>query len=228
MRVVHWNTHHGGVPVDAAGNDKPINVQAITDWLIQFEPDYISLNEIEQNTSYAHMDQVEHHRLALQEAQGIPWYAYFCQMNGGAQSQGIGIALLSNNALLLPERKKLNPNRPGLYCKTKFGSMFTLHADPDSNKARCTQLSQMLCWIGDKTPLIVCGDFNAHVSDVEMAPWSVWYKDAGLVGNRPTHNKNRIDFIWYRGLTLVSCEVPDTSVNGIWPSDHNPIIAVFK
>jgi hypothetical protein len=45
LRVVHWNTHHGGY-----GTDGKYDVNRVVTWLVKMKPDVISLNEIEKNT----------------------------------------------------------------------------------------------------------------------------------------------------------------------------------
>lgn len=239
MRVVHWNTHHGGV-----GSDGLLNIARITSKLIEFSPDVVSLNELEQNNSYGQMDQLDHHRVALQVAQGRPWYSTWCAMNGGSQNLGIGVGLLSSIPIPAYERYALSGGRPALYASQLFGAFYTTHPDSTSALKRNVQLSQQLCWhktheVFNGKNLLACGDFNAVPTSVELAPWFTWYKDAWTEAKKIGAAKSftvdgatkshRIDYIFYRGsMTIMSCEVPDTSINGVFPSDHHPIIAVFK
>jgi endonuclease/exonuclease/phosphatase family metal-dependent hydrolase len=239
MKVVHWNLHHGGV-----GSDGKLNVGRITSLLVGFAPDVVSLNEVEQLDGYGNTDQVETHRQALEVAQGRPWFSSFVQLNGGGNNKGIGAALLSSFPIAASERYALYGGRPALYASQPFGALYTTHPDPNSGQHRNVQLSQQLCWhktheaLNGKN-LVACGDFNTTPTSIEIAPWPVWYKDAWVESHKLgtatsfkpegiTHGVHRIDYIWYRGLTVVSCDVPDTSVNGVFPSDHHPVIAVFK
>jgi endonuclease/exonuclease/phosphatase family metal-dependent hydrolase len=245
VKVVHWNLHHGGVPVNATGggeNTGPCNPEAISKLLVSFTPDVVSLNEWEQNDSYGNMDQLEYHRSALQQAFQVPYFAAFCAMNGGPLNKGIGVGLISRYPVFTSERKALHGGRPALYASQPFGALYTTHPDPASAGARNTQLSQQLCWHKEhEDKLLVCGDFNAVPSSVEVAPWSVWYKDAwaeakklgtatSVTKDGITHGSHRIDYIWYRGLTLVSVDVPNISSDGgkTLLSDHYPVIATFK
>jgi len=239
LKVVHWNTHHGGKRTDGR-----LDVQGITNWLVKFAPDVVSLNEVEQNDGYGNSDQLEHHRAALEAAQGVPWYAAFVQMTGGSTSQGIGNALLSKQILTFVERKGLYGGRSAMVAPQPFGALFTTHPDPDSAQKRNAELTQILVWqcqrLQNATPLIICGDFNATPTSVEVAPWPVLFKDAWTEAKKIgkatsfttdgiTHGSHRIDYVWYRGMTIESCEVPDTrDSGGIYPSDHHPVVAVFK
>jgi endonuclease/exonuclease/phosphatase family metal-dependent hydrolase len=236
MKVIQWNTHHGGT-----GSDGKLNVAAITDFLVRAAPDVVSLNELEQNDSYGHTDQLEQHRAALQTSQGVPWFATFCQLNGGSKNLGIGVGVLSKTAPLTVVRKDLG-GRPGLVVYTPGLFVATTHADPDSAAKRNAELAQLLILLsqGNGTPRqIICGDYNAVPTSVEMAPWPVLYQDAWTQAGKinqatsfnttgVTHGVHRIDYIWYKGLTIQACDVPDTRhAAGIFPSDHHPVVATF-
>ena len=47
LRVLHWNTHHGGV-----GSDGVWDPQRLMKWVAKFNPDIVSLNEVERYTSW--------------------------------------------------------------------------------------------------------------------------------------------------------------------------------
>lgn len=236
MKVVHWNLHHGGV-----GSDGKLNVQAITDALVGFAPDYVSLNELEENDGYGHIDQLEQHRLALQTAQGVPWYATFCALNGGSKVQGIGVAVLAKQPGVA-SRRDLG-GRPMLTMTYDGLTLVTTHPDPDSAVKRGAQLGQVLVQTGILSmllscPTLICGDFNAAPSAVEVAAFPVYYKDAWVEGKRlgvatafndgSTHGKSRIDYQWSRGLVLTGVAVPDTrNPAGVFPSDHYPVVATY-
>lgn len=240
MKVVQWNLHHGGVPVDSTSKAYPVNVAAVTAKLVSFVPDLVCLNELEQNDGYGHLDQLEAHRAALEASQGIAWSAYFTALNGGSKSQGIGIGILSSSILTSPTRKDLG-GRPGMLTTLSSGLLVgATHPDPDSAARRSAELAQLLIMLAlaGASKQVICGDFNASPTAVELAPWPVLYKDAwaealklgkatSFLPGGITHSKSRIDYIFYKGLTVTSCDVPDTSTNGIFPSDHHPVIATF-
>ena len=50
-------------------------------------------------------------------------------------------------------------------------------------------------------------------------------------GSGNTHGGSRFDYIFHSrvsALSLVSVKVPDTRVGGVYPSDHDPVVAVFR
>jgi endonuclease/exonuclease/phosphatase family metal-dependent hydrolase len=232
MKVVTWNTHHGGV--NSAGK---LNVAAISGWLVQFAPDVVSLNELEQNDSYGETDQLETHRLTLENAQHRPWYSAWCALNGSSVNKGIGVGLLSAFPMQAMDHFSYL-GRPALYVSQPWGGLYTTHPDPESAAKRNVFLAQQLCWQAKhELPLIACGDYNALPGSVELAPTAATYRDAWVDAKKAgkatsftldgATKAHRIDYVWYRGLTLVSCDVPDTSVAGVFPSDHHPVVTVF-
>ena len=49
-------------------------------------------------------------------------------------------------------------------------------------------------------------------------------------GTGATEGNSRIDYVFTAGsqVSVTSVKVPDTSVNGIYPSDHDPVVAKFS
>lgn len=232
MNVIHWNTHHGGV------NSKgKLNVATITFWLVSIGPDIVSLNELEQNDSYGQMDMLEAHRVALEMAQKRRWYSAWCALNGGLQNKGIGVGLLSSFPMGAVDHISY-AGRPALYVSQPWGALYTTHPDPDSAAKRNIFLSQQLCWHSLHEPkLIACGDYNAAPGAIELAPTAAVYQDSWVVAKKAgkatsftldgATKSHRIDYIWSKGFTVQSCDVPDTSVGGVFPSDHHPVVAVL-
>ncbi|PYQ69121.1 MAG: hypothetical protein DMG01_29680 [Acidobacteria bacterium] len=85
------------------------------------------------------------------------------------------------------------------------------------------------------------GDFNTWPGtsdyDIIASPlldaWAAAF-DAGAAtsynGTGATHGTSRFDYAFFSGVTalsLTSVDVPDTRVNGVYPSDHDPVVAVF-
>lgn len=79
-------------------------------------------------------------------------------------------------------------------------------------------------------PMILCGDFNSwnkkryetmmeFVKDLELAP--VAFDSRKYI---KSFNKQPLDYVFYRGLTIVSQKVLDIPT----VSDHNPLIVTFK
>ena len=52
----------------------------------------------------------------------------------------------------------------------------------------------------------------------------------GLQRHGGTHGGSRFDHVFYSkasALALKSVNVPDSRINGVYPSDHDPVIATF-
>jgi hypothetical protein len=53
---------------------------------------------------------------------------------------------------------------------------------------------------------------------------------SSFTGSGNTHGGSRFDYAFYSRvstLAIKSVNVPDTRINGVYPSDHFPIVAVF-
>jgi endonuclease/exonuclease/phosphatase family metal-dependent hydrolase len=235
MRFVQWNTHHGGKRSDGI-----LDIAGISKWLVKFAPDAVSLNELEQNDGYGNTDQLERHRTALQDAQGIPWYSAFGPLNGGSVNKGIGVGLLANKPFIVPPKNHgLYGGRAMLAGSTVGATLYSIHTDSESQAKRVVETTQALCLqqlILGQT--IFAGDFNAVPTALEMLSIPQFYKDAWVeakkIGKATSFTtdgatkSHRIDYVWYFGLSIVAADVPDTSTNGVFPSDHHPIVVDFK
>jgi endonuclease/exonuclease/phosphatase family metal-dependent hydrolase len=87
----------------------------------------------------------------------------------------------------------------------------------------------------------VLGDFNAWPAAAEITNMKVGYVDTWVaaqalgtaIGNGITHGSHRIDYIFQSksavNLTFVSEQIYATAdANGVMPSDHEPVLAVFE
>lgn len=235
MRFVQWNTHHGGKRTDGK-----LDVAGISKWLVKFAPDIVSLNELEQLDGYGNTDQLETHRAALQTATGVPWFGAFGALNGGSQNKGIGVGLLANKPFVVtPKNHGLYGARPMLGGSIEGATMYSIHTDPDSQSKRIVEITQALCLQqGIVGQTIFAGDFNAVPTSMEMLSIAQFYKDAWVEAKKlgkatsfttdGATKSHRIDYVWYSGLTVVAADVPNTSTNGIFPSDHHPLVVDFK
>src|SRR5213075_1313731 len=89
LRVLHWNTHHGGV-----GSDGVWDPDRLVTWIAKFNPDIISLNEMERYTSWSHnTDEPVTIAALLKQKTGKTWYWKFETLSGS--SNGIGCMILS-------------------------------------------------------------------------------------------------------------------------------------
>ena len=105
------------------------------------------------------------------------------------------------------------------------------------------QIAQALSWMKSfSEPRIMMGDFNTWPATSDYYLCATPYQDAWLAalnagtatafnGTGNTKGASRFDYVFYSrvtALSLTSVNVPDTRVNGVFPSDHNPVVAVFR
>lgn len=227
MKIVQWNIHHGG----PGGSE--IGRQGIA--LSKLNADIICLNEVEQFTGYGNMNQAK----TLADLTGLRYFNTITTY-GKLGVNGPGNAILAKESFH-STGVKFYSDRSALIASFDTFSVIATHLDNDSAINRAIQASQLLdriTLIGN--PFIICGDFNCQSSAVELAPVSYRYVDAwtqavkskvsSSFNGTGNTKKTRIDYIFAKGFTVVSCDVPDTrvSVSDLFPSDHNPVVAEFK
>ena len=107
---------------------------------------------------------------------------------------------------------------------------------------RGPELADLLPW--EKTlaeQRIVLGDYNAWPETTEIATMKATYTDTWpsaqalgtAVGTGITHGAHRVDYIFQSKsatyLSLTSMQIFNTAdANGVKPSDHEPVLAVFQ
>jgi endonuclease/exonuclease/phosphatase family metal-dependent hydrolase len=116
------------------------------------------------------------------------------------------------------------------------------HLDNVTQANRLKEISEMLPWATTLAEQrIVAGDFNAWPETTEIANMKATYDDTWLdaqatrtaVGNGITHGSHRIDYIFKSKsatfLNLLSVQIFNTAdAQGVRPSDHEPVLAVFE
>jgi endonuclease/exonuclease/phosphatase family metal-dependent hydrolase len=243
LRVLHWNIHHGGL-----GTDGVWDPARIAKWIAKFNPDIISLNEMERNDGYSHnTDEPVTMAALLKTYTGRTWYWKFYTLSGG--SNGIGCMILSRFPLNGTETKLLTGARSAVNFEISVNgrtiNFTSTHLNPDSSTYRKEEINQLVYWeTGMAQQRIIAGDFNATYTSTEHSMMKQTYYDSWAVaqangtdiayaGNESGATRNgRIDFIYYShsasNLVLKSSQVYDTrDSNGYMPSDHRPLMSVF-
>ncbi len=243
LRVLHWNTHHGGV-----GSDGVWDPERLMTWVAKFNPDIVSLNEVEKKTSWSNNTDEPATLLALmKQYTGKTWYYTFETLSGSAN--GIGCMILSRFPLDASEPKLLTGGRSAVDVAINVNgrtiNFTSTHLHPDSSSYRQTEIGELQAWErGLAEQRIIAGDFNATYTSTENSlmkqayydSWAVAQADGTAVayaGNTAGNTRNgRIDFIYYShnasNLTLKSSQVFDTrDSNGVTPSDHKPLMSIF-
>jgi endonuclease/exonuclease/phosphatase family metal-dependent hydrolase len=242
LRVLHWNTHHGGY-----GTDGDYDPNRLANWIVKMKPDIISLNEIEYYTGYGNENQPARYASMLKSKTGITWYYKFATATGA--SKGNGNLILSRFPLADSDSYLLSYDRVATQVRVTVNgrtiNFISTHLDDDSSSQRSTQMGQLKTIASSLSQQrIIAGDFNTWPSAGEISKMTGDYYDAWATsvkagteiaysGNTAGNTRNsRIDYIFYShsasGLTLKSVQIYDTrDSSGVMPSDHKPIVATF-
>jgi endonuclease/exonuclease/phosphatase family metal-dependent hydrolase len=244
LRVLQWNTHHGGV-----GTDNVYNPDRIATWAARMSPDVITLNEIEKNDYWGNQDQPEVYRSLLQQKTGKTWYYVFAQEYGQWTASGKGNLILSTYPINVSDRYELMRNADRSIAMANItvnGRAITLintHLDPYDQALRLAQATEVTTWAAAQPEnRIITGDMNAWPDQTSIAQFNKGYYDSwttaaangtatAFAGNSGQTKSGRIDYIFYSkgsNLAVRSAQVFDTSdANGITPSDHRPVLTTF-
>jgi endonuclease/exonuclease/phosphatase family metal-dependent hydrolase len=243
LRLVHWNLHHG------VGTDGKYDLDRIATWVARLKPDVVSFNEVEKKTWWGNEDQPMRYKLLLEAKTGQTWYYVFAQEYGQWTSSGKGNMVLSRFPWTATARYLLSYSRTvalgQIVVNGRNITLSSTHLDPDYSSRRLTQTNQLMAWGGNFAEnRIVAGDMNAQPTCTETITMKTAYTDAWAVAkagafaySAPDNpygytRHSRIDYVFTSkaaaNLTLSRVEVVDTrDANGVMPSDHRPILAVY-
>lgn len=89
---------------------------------------------------------------------------------------------------------------------------------------RATHVRELLAEIGDRSPMVLAGDFNASHDAPELSGLMFGFTDACAQSANaltfPSGNPDRrIDYVFLRNLRVVACEAPPLQA-----SDHRPVV----
>ena len=245
LRVLTWNTHHGGY-----GTDNVYDTNRLATWVVKMNPDVVMLNEIEKYTSWGNQDQPEVYKNLLQQKTGKTWYYLFAQEWGQWTSNGKGNLILSTYPINFSDRYELLHNYDRSIGEVEITvngrniSLVLTHLDPYDKALRLAQAAEVTSWSAVQPEnRIIAGDMNAWPDQTSIAKFNEAYYDSWTVaaakgtavafsGNNGETKSGRIDYIFYsRGsanLTVQSSQVYDTrDANGVMPSDHRPVLTTF-
>jgi len=242
LRVLQWNSQHGGT-----GTDGVLDPARFIKKAASFKPDLFSINEVERYDSYANYDAPVKLAALMNQYTGQTWYYRFATNAGGANGRGNMVLsrfpivassthLLGHNGVVVDIQVDVNGRT------VNFSST---HLYYDSSSWRLDQINQLLPF--EKTlaeSRIVAGDFNTQPTTTESATMRGTYVDSwwqaqsdgtaiAYPGNPDGKTRNtRLDYIYYsKGastLRLMSSQVFDVrDANGVMPSDHRPVMTIF-
>jgi endonuclease/exonuclease/phosphatase family metal-dependent hydrolase len=243
LRVLQWNSQHGGT-----GTDGVLDPARFIKKAASFRPDVFSINEVERLDSYANYDAPVKLHALMEQYTGQKWYYKF--QTGAGAPDGRGNMILSRFPFIATSYDLLNWNDSALDVQIDVNgrtiNFTTTHLYYNSTSARLTQIADLIAWEkGLAESRIIAGDFNAQPTTSEYAAMKVPYVDswaqaqsdgtAIAYADNPTGKtrNSRIDYIYYSkgatALKLISSQVFDVrDANGVQPSDHRPVMSIFS
>jgi endonuclease/exonuclease/phosphatase family metal-dependent hydrolase len=240
LKVLQYNLHHGGY-----GSDGVYSMDRIADWIVKSNADIVSMNEVEKFDSWSlNQDQSVLYKNLMEQRTGQTWYMVYVSAYG--TGKGIGNVVLSKFPFVATASHQLTANRAAVdatvYVNGRIVNVTSTHMDNVSQSNRLTETAELLPWeTGLAEERIICGDWNAGPTTTEVANVKATYNESWQVakalgtatGNGITHGTHQIDYVFYSKaathLTLVSSTIYQTAdANGVTPSDHEPVLAVFE
>ena len=242
LKFLHWNIHHG------VGTDGVYNIDRIATYMASYNPDVISLNEVERYTGWGNEDQPERFVALMRQKTGRTWYYKFATKTG--TTRGEGVMIMSRFPIEATGERFISYNRSiveaSIIVNGRRISLFSTHLDADYASRRQTQINELKSWAQSfPEARIVAADFNAQATSTEMLSMLSTYYDTwavakaggdaiGYSGNTAGNTRNsRIDYIvsskGATNLVVVRSQVFDTrNSSGHRPSDHNPLMTTFE
>jgi endonuclease/exonuclease/phosphatase family metal-dependent hydrolase len=244
LRVLHWNTHHGGY-----GTDGKYDTNRVATWIAKYNPDVVSLNELEKFTSWGNEDQPAKYKSLLEQKTGHTWYMVWAQEYGSWNANGKGNVIYSRFPWKVTKQYLLTHTRTvALGQITVNGRNITFsstHLDPDSETYRADQAKELAPWETNYAEnRIIVGDMNAQPTSTTITYMKNTYVDGWLdakakgIAHSASDNPNgytrnsRIDYVLTSkkaaNLKMTRMEVVDArDANGVMPSDHRPVVVDY-
>lgn len=241
LRVMHWNIHK------TKGSDGRCNPDRVATVIARQNPHVVSLNEVNfysGECAYT-FNMGEKLESLLEQKTGVTWYRQDVNVYGG--STGYGNVVLSRirpvsdgSCLFSYDRGMAEMTIP---VNGRYVHVFSTHLASESASWRLVQAREAVAELANFTvPRILMGDMNAWTNTTEYNVIASVYKDAWLAAKSAgtasafnstgaTKGTSRIDYVFHSNvstLSLRSVNVPDSRVNGVYASDHYPIVAVYK
>ena len=237
LRVMQWNIHK------TKGGDGLCNPDRIASVIAAQRVDVVSLNEVNffSGACAWDFDMGERLRSLVQQKTGVTWYKQ--HVNAG----GVGNVLLSRHQPVSSTSTLLSYGRGvaqmTLSISGQHVNLFSTHVEYYTAWWRPIQIREAVQWMAGFGPRqIAMGDFNTWPDTSDYQIIATPYQDAWVAaqnagtataynGTGATQGTSRLDYIFHErvyGLSLQSVNVPDSRVNGVTSSDHDPVIAVYS
>jgi endonuclease/exonuclease/phosphatase family metal-dependent hydrolase len=240
LRVMQWNIKN------AKGSDGVCNPDRIANTIVAQTVHVVSLNEVKFFAGECAwtFDMGVKLQSILQQKTGVTWYRQHVNVRGG--TSGAGNVLLSRYPPVSASSTLLSYTRGvaqmGIVVNGRTINLFSTHVEYYTSSWRPIQIAEAVRWMNNfSAPRIMLGDFNTWPGTSDYSLIATPYQDAWAAamtartatsynGTGTTHGASRFDYVFHSrvaALSLKSVNVPDTRVNGVYPSDHAPVVAVF-
>jgi endonuclease/exonuclease/phosphatase family metal-dependent hydrolase len=234
---MQWNIHK------TKGTDGRCDPDRIASWIVRLDPQIVSLNEVSYysgSCSYS-ADQGATLEALLESKTRQAWYRKFVNPSGVGNLILSKLPLASSSTYLLSYGRGIS--QVAVVVNGRTINVFSTHVDYYNSSYRTTQTHEVAAWTANfSAPRIVMGDFNTWPNTSDYSIMANAYSDGWAVakgmgtatafnGTGATIGDSRFDMVYYtRGtpLSLSSVTVPDTRSSGVYPSDHNPVVALFQ
>ena len=237
LRVMQWNIHK---TKDSTGVCNP---DFIARTIVAQNPQVVSLNEVnffagECAWSFDMSAKLES---LLESKTGAQWYRQSVNPNGVGNVLLSRIAPVSSSSFILDYGRGVA--QMGIPVNGRIVNVFSTHVEWDAAWERPIQINEVVRWVTNfSDPRIIMGDFNTWPDTSDYSIIANVYQDAWLAatsagtassynGTGATHGTSRFDYAFCSHTTVMSVQsvnVPNTSVNGVWPSDHDPVVTVVN
>ncbi len=229
LKLLHWNSHHGGRRTDGV-----TDTALFVNWIVKLNPHVISLNEIDnqsQATTIANL---------LKAKTGVSWAWYY---DGRGNQLLTRLPQPSESACVVNPGVGRKAAHIGVIVNGRPINVWSAHLGLESSKVRTSETNALrACEKGWAEARIAAGDFNMQADTAEYKSMLVEHADAwkaapsksNYSGNCDGCTRNsRIDYVFTsKGapwLVLKSVQIPDTrAANGVMPSDHKPMLVTYE
>ena len=233
LRVLQWNTHHGGT-----GTDGVYDPARLASYAASYKPDVISFNEVGDQS----------------QADALLYWIRNKTGNSGWTSHwdGRGNMVLSRLSKTAADDCLVNASvgrksaHMAILVNGLTVNVWSSHLALDSSSTRTSEVNAL--WSCEKSwpeARIAMGDYNMQPYSTEYYASAAnhvdgWLKAKSLgtaynySGNCDGCTRNsRIDYVWLsKGATTLSvksAQIYDTrDANGVMPSDHKPLLLTFS
>ena len=241
LKVLQYNTHHGGY-----GSDGVYSMDRIADWIIKSDADLVSLNEIEKGDSWSkNQDQ----SVLYKQPDGAAHRADV--VHGLRERARRDHRHRQRRAVEVPDHRRsstqlLSAGRAAVDAMVDVNgrtvNFTSVHMDNQYQSNRLKETAELLPWelglprSGSSAATGTRARTTTEIANMKATYGESWPAAKALgtaIGNGITHGSHQIDYIFYSKsashLTLVSSQIYKTAdANGVTPSDHEPILAVFE